>query len=128
MHIQYIDPPVSKTAAKVMAFVPAVLLAILMILIGASVAGCATQPPVVVTKYVLETPPDALLLDCPAVPPPDETLYLEKSADGKEQMLTDTLGDNYQVITKCNIDKSELRAWKQDQIEIYAAKNKQGAK
>jgi uncharacterized protein VirK/YbjX len=115
-------------AAKVMAAIPSILLAILMILIGASVSGCGTQQPIVVTKYVLETPPDALLQDCPAVPPPDESLYLDKGFDGKEQMFTDTLSDNYQVITVCNIHKSELRAWKKDQIEIYAAKNKQGAK
>ncbi len=107
-------------------FIVGVPIAVLMVLF-LCLAGCATKV-VYVPQYVGALPPDALLLDCPAVPEPDSVLYLQKSWDGKEQMLTDTLNDNYGVIQVCNIQKSELREWKLEQQLILNAANKPAAR
>lgn len=109
--------------------VSTIVLILVALLVSVMLTGCiGTTAPVVVTKYVLETPPDALLQDCDAVPPPAQETYVKSTAAEKEKSLHTTLHDNYTTIKLCNKDKKSLREWKETQQKIYEKKNNPGSK
>ncbi len=105
-------------AADRMAFIAVLTLAVLCL------SGCGTQV-VYVPQYVLETPPDALLIDCEIEPPPAPGHYLSLTYKEKEGELTDVLTKNYGFQESCNVKNGKVRKWKVDQIELVGRKNKE---
>lgn len=83
-----------------------------------SLCGCVPDP---VIQYkertVLITPPDALIVDCVLIAPPDKKIYLNSTDDEKEDLLTDALMEQYAAVTLCNKNLGVLRKWKADEIK-----------
>lgn len=81
-------------------------------------AGCATNPTVVV-KNVVIAPPDNYLVNCKVEPPPNYKRYFIADWEGKEELLFTAFDRQTDNVITCNDRLGSLRAWKVDQLKLY---------
>lgn len=93
------------------------LIKILSILVFVSLSACETM--VQKQTSILITPPDELLSECTATPPPDKIEYMKSTLKEREELLIDYSIKQNGVIKKCNNTIQVLKDWKIKQKEIY---------
>lgn len=103
---------------------------LLLMGLAAMLSGCfATSNPPPTVEYVLATPADHLLLDCPVAAPPSREVYKtagvnstrEQAAEKREKLLTDHAAAQMKNMSNCNARWKALREWKTQQEALHKA-------
>lgn len=84
--------------------------------------GCNTAPVAINTATTVAIlPEDHLLEDCAIDAPPAKTKYLAATQKEREKFLADYAMKQTSNLIACNVQKAELRKWKQKQKALHAS-------
>lgn len=99
-------------------------LTLLILTFSTLLVGCGTKI-VYVDKlqYVIKTPPESLLKDCPIEQPPEPAAFVKMEPEDRETELARLSAAQYKNLAVCNTDKRKLRAWSQEQKALEKKAN-----